>query len=204
MDAQSAVALVALAYAAGSCVTYFLMMKGRALASRHQPRPASDGATLRVTSLFGVNQRAPMAAPVFEQARNYVDQQQRDAAACESPVKFPDFHVFPVDIDGDIRRIVISSRQLRQFISLDHPARARRMPDGSRSAGFTGDTTAYRDLLLVARAYGWVEDAGRRGVEWSPECRSLGLRVVRLREHNNVTLPCPVPGDDDYRMRLPG
>jgi hypothetical protein len=186
--------------AIGGGLVYWLIMRGRALASRGPRQPPSDGgATFNVTSLFGVNQRAPMAQPVYDQARQFTDAQEREA--CEAPTRWPDGHVFPVDIDGDIKRIVISARHLRQFIGLDHPMRARRMPDGSRSAGFTGDTTVYRDLLTVARAYGWVVDAGRRGVEWSPECRSLGRRVMRLRTQNNVTLPSPAPGDEDYDSR---
>lgn len=185
--------------ATGGSLVYWLIAKGRAMSQRGQPRPAAAGPWLNVTSLFGVNQRAPMAQPVYEQARQYVAGEEREA--CESPEKWPDGHVFPVDIDGDIKRIVVSARHLRQFIGLDHPMRARRMPDGSRSAGFVGDTTAYRDLLVVARAYGWVVDAGRRGVEWSPECRSLGRRVMRLRAQNNVTLPSPAPGDEDYEPR---
>jgi hypothetical protein len=190
---------------AGGALVYWLLMRGKSLAVRGQPRPAVEsGSWLNVTSLFGANQKAPMAAPVFEQARNYTDQQATDTAAYESHDRMPDGHVFPVDIDGDIRRVVVTSRHLRQFISLDRPVRARTAPDGSRTAGFTGDTVAYRDLLLVARAYGWVVDAGRRGVEWSEECRTLGRRVIRLRERNSVTLPCPMPGDDDYRPRLPG
>jgi hypothetical protein len=194
---MSDVSYVIIAWAAVALIVGFILgrLDERRTARREtrgQPRPAAGAvATLPVTSLFGANTRAPMAGAFTEQARQYTDTQ-----ACEAPTRWPDDIVFPVDVDGSIRRVVIAPFQLRKFISLDRPVRSRRLPDGSQTPGFRGMTTVYRDLLFVAKAYGWVIPVGNKGVEWSPEYRSIGRRVMHLSERNNVQLPPPGEGDD--------
>lgn len=172
----------------GGALVYWLIARGRALAMRHQPRPAwgAQAIPLNPMTLYSVNKDAPMGGVFTEQARPIIDTQ-----ACESPVRFADTVDFPVDMDGDIKHFVIPSRSLRHFICLFRPVRARAQPDGSWTAGYRGDKAVYSQILTVARAYGWVIAAGRGGVEWSPEWVSFRRRVSLLAERYRVNLPPP-------------
>lgn len=166
MSNEAMLAGLVAGYAAGSLATYALLKAGASWqARRARHTPATTAAM-------------PLAFAADSMPR--VSQEIRRIVPDESPTP-PDHYTFPLAAeDGTITRETVSARYLLRFVM---------MPDVSR-AHWSGEKGAYSQLLRIAAAHGWIERVDGRAWTWAHECRTLGRRVMKLRD-SGITLPSP-------------
>ena len=149
-------------YGAGSLATYALIRFGLALQEKRRARYTP----------LAFTHAAPTPRVAQEIPRIVSD---------EDEALPPEHYTFPlVGADGAITRETISARYLLRFVL---------MPDISR-AHWRGDRWVYGQILRVAEAHGWIERVNGRRVTWARDYRTLGRRIMRLRDYG-ITLPHP-------------